>query len=56
MSWTGGLSKALFLLVVIAIVVRLIVGLLGPLLPSLLMLAGLMMVVTFIVRGPRTKK
>ena len=56
MNWTEGLYKALFLLVVMAVVARLIVGLLGPLLPSLLMLAGLVVIVNFIVRGPRTKK
>jgi hypothetical protein len=56
MNWTEGLYKALFLLLVIALVARLIVGLLGPRLPSLLMLAGLVVIVTIIVRGPRTKK
>ena len=40
MNWTEGLYKALFLLVVIAVVARLIVDLLGPLLPSLLMLGA----------------
>ena len=56
MNWTDNLFKALLLLLVIAVVARVIVDLLGPVLPSLLMLAGLVVVVTMIVRGPRAQR
>lgn len=56
MNWADGLYKALILLVVIAVAARLIVDLLGPVLPSLLMLGALVVVFMFIVRGPRTRR
>jgi len=55
-NWTDNLFKALLLLLVIAIVARVIADLLGPVLPSLLMLAGLVVVVTMIVRGPHAQR
>jgi len=55
-NWTDGLYKALILLVVIAVAARLIVDLLGPVLPSLLMLGVLVVVFMFIVRGPRARR
>jgi hypothetical protein len=54
--WTSNVYKALILLVVIAVGARLIAGLLGPVLPSLLMLAIVAVVVMSLVRGPHAKK
>lgn len=55
-NWTDQLFKALALLLVIAVVARLVADLLGPVLPSLLMLAGLVVVIVMTVRGPRAKR
>ncbi|MDA8358557.1 MAG: hypothetical protein M0Z95_20210 [Actinomycetota bacterium] len=56
MNWTDQLFKALALLLVIAVVARLVADLLGPVLPSLLMLGGLVVVIVMTVRGPRAKR
>lgn len=56
MNWAERFYKLLFLVVIVTIGARIIVSLLGPTLPSLMVLGVLVVLVRFIFRGPRTKR
>ena len=56
MEWRSRLYRVLGAAVVVIIVAQLIVRFIGPLLPSLLVVAALVAIVGHVVRGPRVKK
>jgi hypothetical protein len=56
MPWTKRILEALALVVAIAVVGPVVVGLHGPLLPSLVALCLLIVIVKSVFRGPHVKK
>jgi hypothetical protein len=55
-EWRSRLYRLLGAAVLIVIVAQLIVRFVGPLLPSLLVVAALVAIMGNVVRGPRVKK
>jgi uncharacterized membrane protein len=53
-SWRTKLAEALLLLVAVAVVARVVWDLLGPLLPVFGTLLVVILVVAFVLRGPRS--
>lgn len=55
MNWRSKVTEALLILVAVAVVARVVYGLLGPLLPSLLVLLILGGLLLWMLRGPHAR-
>lgn len=55
-SWSRRVVEALVLVIAVAVVARVVYGLLGPLLPSIAVLAIGLTIAAAIVRGPHVKR
>ena len=56
MAWSKRVIEALAILIALAVVARVVWGLLGPLVPVVGILVGLVFVFTVIFRGPHARK
>lgn len=54
--WTRRVVEALVLVIAVAVVARVVLGLLGPLLPGVVVLFSLAAIAASIFRGPHAKR
>jgi hypothetical protein len=55
-NWNSKLAEALISLIAVAVVARVVWGLLGPLLPSLVVLLTVGAILRWLVRGPHARR